>query len=175
VVASPKLSTSDWAVLGTVAEGPTHGYAIAKLLARDGQLGQIWTLERNEVYSALRKLIGFDLVIEASTEPGRRGRDKTLLRPTPSGRRQVRTWLDEPVEHVREVRNLLLLKLVLLDRSHRDPTALIDAQVATLTSVLKGLEAGLTAADGFERVINKWRTTSCQATLEFLTRVRPEA
>jgi len=87
----------------------------------------------------------------------------------------VRKWLGEPVEHVRDFRNLLLLKLLLLDRSRRDPTPLIDAQQAKLTSLLEGLEAEGDWADGFDRVVIRWRTTSCRAALEFLARVRPEA
>jgi DNA-binding PadR family transcriptional regulator len=175
VVAALDLSADDWAVLGVVAERRTHGYAVAMLLARDGQVGQVWSLERSDVYNALKKLIGWELVSEFSTEPGDRGRARTVLGVTPAGRRRVRKWLGEPVEHVRDVRNLLLLKLVLLDRPHRDPTPLIDAQVALLTSVLDGLQAAEDGAEGFERVVNKWRTTSCRAALEFLARVRPEA
>ena len=172
---TPSLLADYWAVLGLIAERPTHGYAIATLLARDGQVGQVWTLERNEVYNTINKLIGLELVKEDGIEPGRGGPGRTLLRATPAGRRQVRKWLGEPVEHVRDFRNLLLLKLLLLDRSRRDPTPLIDAQQAKLTSLLEGLEAEGDWADGFDRVVIQWRTTSCRAALEFLARVRPEA
>jgi hypothetical protein len=34
-----RLSLADWLVLCLVSEGPTHGFAIAGLLAQDGGLG----------------------------------------------------------------------------------------------------------------------------------------
>jgi DNA-binding PadR family transcriptional regulator len=33
------------------------------------------------------------------------------------GREELARWLNEPVDHMREVRSLLLLKLVLLERA----------------------------------------------------------
>jgi DNA-binding PadR family transcriptional regulator len=172
VVAPPSLSADDWAVLGAVAEGPTHGYAVAQLLASDGPLGRVWTLERNEVYNAVKRLANLDMVSEVTTEPGQLGPERTVLRITPAGRRRLRKWLAEPVDHIRDVRTLLLLKLLFLDRSDRDPAPLIEAQVTKLTPVLEGLEASRDGADGFDWVLTQWRVKSCRATLEFLARVR---
>lgn len=167
------MSADDWAVLGAVAERPSHGYAIAQLLAADGPLGQVWTLERNEVYNALRKLMKLDLIREDTSQPGR-GPARTVLSATPAGRRLFRKWLSQPVDHVRDVRTLLLLKLVLLDRSHRDPTTLIDAQKAKLAPILEGLERERNGAEGFDGVLALWRVTSCRATLQFLDRMRTQ-
>ena len=52
---TPPLSAAAWAVLGVVAEGPTHGFAVAAVLAPDGPLGQVWTLPRPMVYRELDK------------------------------------------------------------------------------------------------------------------------
>ena len=109
----------EWAVLGAVAERPTHGYAVAQLLAPEGALGQIWTLTRPDVYQSIKKLIKLGLISERSTEQGL-GPDRTVLAVTPRGRRVVARWLKEPVEHVRDGRTVLLLKLMLLDRADAD-------------------------------------------------------
>jgi DNA-binding PadR family transcriptional regulator len=37
----PGLSLAEWLVLSLISEGPTHGFAIATLLAKDGGLGQV--------------------------------------------------------------------------------------------------------------------------------------
>ena len=46
---------------------------------------------------------------------------------TPSGRRAVRRWLEEPVDHLREMRSLFLFKLVLAEGSGQERKAPIEA------------------------------------------------
>jgi PadR family transcriptional regulator AphA len=155
-----------------VAERPTHGYAVAKLLGEDGPIGRVWTLHRNEVYNTLNRLTRRELISEGDIEQSERGPDRTLLRATPAGKRLLRRWLVQPVDHVRDVRTLLLLKLLLLERSGGDPASLIDAQKTKLIPVLDGLEARRERANGFDWILAQWRTTSCRATLEFLSRLQ---
>ena len=170
VPASPilDLSPGEWAVLGVVAEGPTHGFAVARLLAPDGPLGQIWSLPRPVVYQALRKLAQLELIGPQSTERSDRGPERTILKVTPAGRGQLRRWLGEPVDHVRDVRSALLIKLALLERAGRDPGPLLEAQRAQLLPRLDGLARVRDAAAGFDRVLAEWRYTSSEATLRFL-------
>jgi hypothetical protein len=49
----PALSLSEWIVLSVVGEEPSHGNALAILLGRDGELGQIWQVNRAGVYRSL--------------------------------------------------------------------------------------------------------------------------
>lgn len=167
------LSVREWAVLGAVAEAPTHGFAIARLLADDGPLGQVWTVRRAEVYQALKRLVQLGLVQEGVTEPGQRGPDRTLMAASPAGAERLRQWLFDPVDHVRDVRSLLLLKLILLHRAGLDAMPLISAQRARLVPVVDGLERTAAAAEGFERVLAQWRLASCRATVDFLDQVVP--
>ena len=64
-----RLSTGEWAVLGVIAEGPTHGFALAQLLAPNGPLGRIWSLPRPIVYQAIKKLLLLGLISEQATGP----------------------------------------------------------------------------------------------------------
>lgn len=164
-----ELSPGEWAVLGVVAEGPTHGFAVAQLLGPDGSLGRIWTLPRPVVYQVIKKLLQLGLVNERRTEPSRRGPVRTVLGVTPAGRAAVRRWLHQPVDHVRDVRSLLLLKLALLDRAGTDPGPLVDAQRARVAEQLSALVDARDLAGGMDRVILDWRITSSRATLEFLS------
>jgi DNA-binding PadR family transcriptional regulator len=163
-----ELTPGEWAVLGVIAEGPTHGFAVAQLLAPDGALGQIWTLPRPAVYQILKTLLQLGLVSERSTERSDRGPARTIVAVTPAGRRQVRGWLAQPVDHVRDVRSLLLLKLALLDRSGGDRVPLVEAQRRWLLPRLEALEQRRDVSDGFERVLAEWRVASSQATRQFL-------
>jgi len=169
------LSPGEWAVLGAVAEGPTHGFAVAQLLAPEGALGRVWTLGRPLVYQALQKLTHLGLVVNRSTERSDRGPVRTIVAVTPSGRKEVRRWLAEPVDHVRDVRSLLLLKLALLDRSGGDPRPLLDAQRRQLLPRLAALERQRQEASGFDSVLAEWRLASSQATLAFLDAITAPA
>jgi len=169
------LTPGAWAVLGALAEGPTHGFALVQLMARDGALGRIWTLPHPVVYQALKRLQQLDLITERATERGGRGPQRTILAVTPAGRRALRRWLFAPVDHVRDVRSLLLLKMALLDRAGIDPAPLLDAQRAQVETLVAALTCQHDAAEGFERVLATWRLESSRAVLRFLDSVSPSS
>jgi DNA-binding PadR family transcriptional regulator len=169
-----ELSAGEWAVLGVIAEGPTHGFAAAQLLAADGPLGRIWSLPRPIVYQAVKKLLQLGLITEQATERSNRGPQRTILGITPTGGRAIHDWLGQPVEHVREVRSLLLLKLALIDRVDGDPAPLLGAQYDVLAPKLEGMQHHRDHAEGFERTLATWRLESIKAVLRFLdTGTRP--
>jgi DNA-binding PadR family transcriptional regulator len=166
--AAVDLTPAGWAVLGVVAEAPIHGFAVAALLAPTGPLGQVWTLPRPLVYRELTKLDQLGLVAATATERSEQGPARTIMAVTPDGQRAVRAWLTEPVEHVRDVRSLLLLKLALLDRSGLGVRGLLGAQRLTLVPQLVGLQERLEGATGFERLLAQWRVASSTAVLQFI-------
>ena len=84
-VVLPDLSLTEWAVLALAAEQATHGFAIAKALAPDGDLGRIWTVSRPLVYYTLGALERHDLLEPLGSEPGERGPARTRIRATRSG------------------------------------------------------------------------------------------
>jgi DNA-binding PadR family transcriptional regulator len=169
------LSPAAWAVLGAVAESPTYGFAVASLLSTEGALGRVWTLPRPMVYRELGKLVELGLVAERFTEPGRRGPTRTIVAVTPAGRRAVKQWLRQPVEHVREVRSLLLLKLALLQRAGIDTRPLLQEQLERFAPQSEGLQKLCDGADGFDRLLAQWRLASSQAALEFLSAALADA
>lgn len=167
-----ELSVAEWAVLALVAEQPSHGFALARELGESGAVGRIWTVPRPLVYRALEILSERGLVRADGQEPGVRGPRRTIVRATPTGRRRVRAWLRRPVEHVREVRTLFLLKLLFLARAGLDAGVLVERQRAALEPVIGGLESRLAIAEAFERTLVLWRLESATATLRFLDRLK---
>jgi DNA-binding PadR family transcriptional regulator len=61
-------------------------------------------------------------------EPGDAGPNRTILAPTRTGRARFRTWLHTPVEHLRDLRSELLLKLVFAERYDIDIADMLDRQ-----------------------------------------------
>jgi PadR family transcriptional regulator AphA len=162
------LAAGDWAVLAVVAEGPTHGFAVAKTLAPDGEIGRVWSLSRPLVYRALDRLVDVGLVEKGPAEPSERGPRRTTVVVTVTGKRLVGGWLKEPVEHVRDVRSLLMLKLLFIARSQRDPLPLLEAQRELMLPVAEALESRARSEDGYERTLALWRLESTRAVLRFL-------
>src|SRR5215475_1373104 len=112
-----ELAPGEWSVLALPAEEPGHGWALARQMARDGEIGRVWALGRPLVYRALELLDERGLIEPVGSERGVRGPNRTVFRSTPAGGVSLARWLEEPVERVRDVRSLLLLKLVLIDRA----------------------------------------------------------
>ncbi len=62
------LLAGDWAVVALLCEEPRHGYALASLMAPDGEIGRVWSLRRPMTGAALEFV---DEVLEGQgTMPG---------------------------------------------------------------------------------------------------------
>jgi hypothetical protein len=90
------------------------------------------------------------------------------VRITPSGQRAVTEWLDAPVEHVRDARSLLLLKLLFLHRSGADPRPLLDAQRARFEAIAARLRTSVNDSSGFDQTLLRWRLETAAAALRFI-------
>lgn len=159
-VTTDDLTLADHACLSIVGEGRTHGWAIVKLLAPDGEIGRIWSLSRPLTYRSIDRLVELGLVRRA--EAGRRAE----LSITDRGRRIRTTWLAAPVEHLRDLRTEFLLKLTLCDRAGVDTIDLVRAQRERLAPTIAALLDG--DADG---PVELWRQESAQAARRFLDRL----
>jgi PadR family transcriptional regulator AphA len=156
----PPLSLADQVCLAVVGEGPTHGWAIVKLLAPGGDLGRIWSLSRPLTYRSIDRLAELGLITQQST--GRR----TELRITTAGRRATRRWRSEPVAHLRDLRTEFLLKLRLNERANAHSDELVRRQLDALAPVIDALTA--TPAP---TAVELWRQESARAAERFLRRI----
>lgn len=164
------MSLSDWAVLAALAERPTHGFRLAALFAKRGELGTVWTIQRPQVYRALEH-VGARAFTEASgTELGNSGPPRLRYAVTRKGQEAANDWFQTPVTHLRDARSELLLKLVFLERSGANPEPLLKAQLELFRRVQRDYETRLAASSGAERLALEWRLETIQAALRFLER-----
>lgn len=138
-----RLTPNDWAVLALVGERSSHGWALAAKLARGGEIGTIWAISRPAVYHGLDRLDGAGLIHAIGLERGGRGPHRVVYATTEEGRRELGAWLRAPVQHVRDIRSLFLLKVVLSERAGIDAEPLLLAQRAALVPLIGWLEAHL--------------------------------
>ena len=163
-----RLSLADWLVLCLVREEPTYGLILVGLLARDGNLGQVWSVPKAVVYRALQRLEVLGLIRTVGEQRTSQGPVRSLYLATPAGEAAAAAWLGTPVQHPRDVRSELMVKLALLDRSGTDSRDLLRAQLARLLPVAAALEDRLRATTGFEHTLVLWRHEAMAATLRFL-------
>jgi DNA-binding PadR family transcriptional regulator len=158
-----------WACLGMLYERPAHGWAIAKQLRPDGEIGRIWHLSRPLTYRAIDQLGELGWIRPVGEERGAAGPDLTILAATRAGRSRFRTWLRTPVAHLRDLRSELLLKIVFAERYGVDITEMLDRQ----RTIVDGQAQALVAADPDAEadVVTLWRLEATLAAQRFLARV----
>jgi PadR family transcriptional regulator AphA len=162
-----ELSVTEYAVLGILAEGPNHGFALARELTPRADLGRIYTVRRPLVYRALDRLVEAGLAEAMHIEESEAGPNRIVVRATRQGRATLRRWLGKPVGHVRDIRIEFLLKLALLQRSGGSPGSLIDRQREALQPTLGVLEEIST-----DDHVEIWRRHNARATDAYLEELR---
>jgi PadR family transcriptional regulator AphA len=167
------MALAEWTVLALLSQRPAHGFAVSLLTAPDGELGRIWRIPRPVVYRAIGRLLEAGLITPESVEPGL-GPQRTIYSVTPQGRDEAERWLHTPVEHVRDMRSHLLIKLALLHRAGRDPAGLLERQRAALDPIARAIQAPRPEADGFDEILLAWRRATAAAALGFLDNIAPK-
>jgi DNA-binding PadR family transcriptional regulator len=165
--ARDELTAAEWALLALLSENPAHGFALARAMSADGEVGQVWALRRPLVYRALETLERMQLARPVGTLPSSSGPQRTILEATPAGKRALTKWLSQPVEHVREARSLLMLKLLFLARRKADLEPLLAAQRDHFSVRAQSLSAAAAKADGFDRALLLWRLENTTAVIRF--------
>jgi PadR family transcriptional regulator AphA len=160
------LLLGEWACLGILYGGPSHGFAVAARLKPTGDVGRVWSLSRALTYRSLDQLAIHGHVQPVGVEPGIAGGNRTILSATRSGRAQLRSWLATPVTHLRDLRSELLLKLVIADICAIDVAPMLDRQRTHVAELSEAIDAQIRAdpAD----IVALWRGESSRAALRFL-------
>ena len=162
------LAAGEWAVLAVLAEQPTHGFAVARAMAPDGEIGKVWSLRRPLVYRAIDTLSELGFARPTGTEASGSGPRRTVIEATPAGRAALEMWLSYPVDHVRDARSLLMLKLLFLARADADQGSLLRSQRERFESLAGRLTVAINDADGFDQVLLRWRLESTTAAIRFI-------
>jgi len=165
-----QLLLGEWACLGILYQAPSHGFAIAARLKPAGDVGRVWSLSRPLTYRSLDQLSARGYIEPIGEEPGIAGGNRTILTGTRTGRAQFRKWLSTPVEHLRDLRSELLLKLVLAEICELDIADMLEQQRAHIAGSANAFAARVDAEHGTD-VVALWRSEASQAALRFLDHI----
>lgn len=140
-------------LLALLHPGASHGYQLRGDL--EATVAGLWSVNIGQVYSTLQRLER-DGLVSAAGEPDAEGRHSYRL--TDTGRAEVVRWLAEALPRGDDVRDDLVLKVLLARRSGLlDPQAVVDAQRTATMQALQGFtrrRAELSADDGLEELLS---------------------
>lgn len=152
-------------VLALIVQQPRHGWAIHEELTPQGEIGRAWTLSRQLVYRAIDTLETDGLVKRAQPKDGGGG-DKVIISPTAKGKARTKTWLDQPVAHLRDVRTELVVKMMLRERAGLPARTFLNAQQEAFAPLLQAIETSPAHTP-----VDMWRRESASAVKRYLTRL----
>ena len=164
-----KPSTTELAVLGLIAFGPSSGYDLSRTAARS--IGHMWAPSRSQIYKVLPRLVAAGYA--RSREVEQHGRpDKAVYRITPAGRAALRGWIEEVEPDAHDGTGVFLLKIFFgWNASPAAALAQLDAYRAVLAGRLaefEQTEAGLARNEPLHsRVALRHGIVRARATLEW--------
>ncbi len=170
--ATEQLLLGEWACLGILYQGPSHGFAVASRLKPDGDIGRVWSLSRPLTYRSLEQLAQRGYIEPIGEERGIAGGNRTILAATRQGRSRLRSWVRAPVAHLRDLRSELLLKLVIAEQCGIDVAAMLTKQRERVASIATGLDHQVIDPGGRHDVVALWRREAAGAALRFIDAAR---
>ena len=161
------LLTGEYAVLALLLSGPKHGYEMARQFEGE-DLGEVCPIEQSLLYTYLRNVEERGLVEWTEARVGNRPPRK-LFELSSHGRDLSETWLDTPVERLRDVRIDFLLKLYFLHELDAGrERALVAAQIAACERYFERLAAREQESTGFSKLVAASKRSGAEATLKWL-------
>jgi DNA-binding PadR family transcriptional regulator len=127
-----------FALLGLLVHDPKHGYDLKNELEQ--ALGGHCDINYGQIYTTLARMERDGLVEMVAEDSD--GRGKKTYRLTDRGRKELSTWLEEPVEKPRQLRDEFFIKMVIGRLAGQDDLqSMIDRQRQAYLKQLRELTA----------------------------------
>jgi PadR family transcriptional regulator AphA len=155
------------ALLGILMTGPKHGYELHGYMS--ARMNEFWHLSMSQIYALLKRLEREGCII--SNQEWQENRPaKKIFSLTQTGKRRFLSWVQSPVEHVRDFRIEFMAKVFFIHELHlRQGNSLIDRQIEVLEQKRGGIEGSQEkSADPFERLLFSFKTAQSSAVLTWL-------
>ncbi|SHL08409.1 PadR family transcriptional regulator [Rhodothermus profundi] len=162
----------DFVLLGLLAPGPRHAYALYQELRRPDGLWLVWRLKLPRLYAILDRLERAGLIrselVAQSRRPTRR-----VFHLTPDGAARYQQWRTEPVRHGRDIRQVFLAKLYLARRDGLEiARTLLENQQTLCREWLATLRAASPPPHSFADAVWRYRVGYVEALLNWLQDVK---
>lgn len=166
-----QLSTSEYALLGFLLDGPCHGYELHKKLTEANGLGMVWDVKISNMYAQLEKLACRGL-INGRVQENEQRPTRTEYALTTEGVNEVNHWLHKPVDHPRDFRHDFLIRVFFISTYQPGELDwLIDQQLDICQGWQNSLgekEKALPLAENFANLTTYFRYSQIQSMMDWL-------
>ena len=154
------------ALLGFLVSESMHGYEIHRRLSSPDAAGMVWHVRRSNMYAMLDKLeaVGW---LTSQVEPAVPRPPRKRFSITPAGRQIFERWLQTPVLHPRDIRQVFLLKLYFAQRTSPTVTRTLIAE--QLAQCQQWLTSQMDQHEPFAAAVAAYRTHQIRAIHQWLT------
>jgi len=155
------------ALLGILMSGPKHGYELHGYMS--ARMNEFWQLSMSQIYALLKRLERDGCIISRQERQENRPAKK-IFSLTETGKRRFLSWVQSPVQHVRDFRIEFMAKLFFIRELRLSlGDSLIDRQIEVLQKKRGGIEGSKEKiADPFESLLFSFKTTQSSAVLKWL-------
>jgi PadR family transcriptional regulator AphA len=155
------------ALLGILMTGPKHGYELHGYMS--ARMNEFWQLSMSQIYALLKRLEREGCVVSKQEWQENRPAKK-IFSLTQTGKKRFLSWVQSPVQHVRDFRIEFMAKLFFIRKLRLSlGDSLIDRQIEVLQKKRGGIEGSKEKiTDPFERLLFSFKTAQTSAVLTWL-------
>lgn len=165
------VSPMEFILLGYIYENPMHGYDVYKLLSQPGGMSSIWHINQSNLYAMLDGLEKRGYLISHLLQIGNSPTRKEY-HITTTGTTEFERWVQEPVFHGRDMRQVFLAKLFFATTINPETArSLVKKQISITRLWLEEIEStinDLTIEDEYDRLVLISRRKQIQGWLDWL-------
>jgi len=155
------------ALLGILMTGPKHGYELHGYMS--DRMNEFWQLSMSQIYALLKRLEREGCIISRQERQENRPAKK-IFSLTQTGEKRFLSWVQSPVQHVRDFRIEFMAKLFFIGELRLSlGNSLIDRQIEVLQQKRGGIEGSKEKiTDPFENLLFSFKTAQSSAVLTWL-------
>jgi len=159
-------------ILGFINEEPTHGYQIYKYLTDPQGIGMVWKIKITNIYGLMDVLEKNELIQAAKSQYNEKEYPpKKYFAITQQGQEQFKAWLNSPVKHGREIRQVFLAKVYFTQKQNEESFQnLVKGQIKECQKWLQNINQLPQEEQEFNRMVRSYRTMQIENTIAWLQR-----
>lgn len=167
----------EYVILGVLYKTPMHGYELHQTLQNMPGISRIWSVKQALLYAKLEKLerSGYITILPQGQEDNLA---RHVYQLTPSGAEVLSSWLREPVDHTRDIRQEFIAKLLIsFHTGLGNIPSLISTQKAQCVLWLSDLNQAQkdgSPGDWENKIVSSYRIAQIEAVIAWLEGVESE-
>lgn len=165
------LPTTEYALLGFLKEGPSHGYDLHKKLTDPSGIGMVWGVKIANMYAQLDKLARSGLIYGEVQEHDQRPA-RTMFSLTSRGEAEFHRWITRLIDHPRDFRHDFMARVYFLMRLQPENLqSVIDEQLKLAKGWLTSTQekgSALSKSATFVNATYHFRVSQIQSMVDWL-------